>query len=119
MPGTSEHSNRELAERAAALLLQDIANPPSLETLAREVGLTSFQLSRIFGTFLGYTIPGLFRHHRMDRAAEALRETRRGIGEIAVSVGYHSVSAFCRAFERELKMTPSEYRQQWRSNAVS
>lgn len=117
MPVTSEHSNRELAERAATLLLQDIANPPSLEALSREVGLTSFQLSRIFGTFLGQTIPGMLRRHRMDRAAEALRETRSGIGEIAVSVGYHSMSAFCRAFERELKMTPSEYRQQWRTNA--
>ena len=116
---TSEHSNRELAERAASLLLQDIANPPSLEALAREVGLTTFQLSRIFGTFLGHTIPGLLRRHRMDRAAEALRETRSGVGEIAVSVGYHSMSAFCRAFERELKMTPSEYRQQWRTNAGS
>jgi hypothetical protein len=42
MPVTSEHSNRAIAERAASLLIQDIVNPPGLEALAREVGLTTF-----------------------------------------------------------------------------
>lgn len=41
MPVTSEHSNRAIAERAASLLIQDIANPGS-GGLAREVGLTTF-----------------------------------------------------------------------------
>jgi hypothetical protein len=42
MPVASERSNRPIAERAASLLIQDIANPPGLEALAREVGLTTF-----------------------------------------------------------------------------
>lgn len=112
-----QQSNRELAEKAASILLQDIAHPPSLETLAQQVGLTSFQLSRIFGAFMGQTIPGLLRRQRMEKAAESLRGTGSSIGEIANSVGYQSMSAFCRAFEREMQMTPSEYRQQSRTNA--
>ncbi|MEZ0275253.1 MAG: helix-turn-helix domain-containing protein [Roseimicrobium sp.] len=111
MPASSESSEKQLAERAAAILLQNLADPPSLEELASEVGLSPFRLSRIFGDAIGKTIPGLLRHHRMQRAAQMLHETRTSIGEIAVTVGYHSMSAFCRAFERELQTTPSEYRQ--------
>jgi AraC-like DNA-binding protein len=111
MPASSESSEKQLAERAAAILLQNLANPPSLEELSNEVGVSPFQLSRVFGDAIGKTIPGLLRHHRMQLAAKMLRETRTSIGEIAVTVGYHSMSAFCRAFERELQSTPSEHRQ--------
>jgi AraC-like DNA-binding protein len=118
MPAVAvESTDRQLAERAASLLLQDIVHPPTLEFLSGQVGLSSFQLSRIFRAEVGRTIPGLLRQRRMEQAASLLRESKSSVGEIAISVGYHSMSAFCRGFEREMKMTPSEYRQSNRKPA--
>ncbi|RBP46264.1 AraC-like DNA-binding protein [Roseimicrobium gellanilyticum] len=112
MPVVAEETTgRLLAERAASILLQDIVHPPTLEALSSQVGLTSFQLSRLFGAVMGRTIPGLLRQQRMERAASLLLESKSSVGEIASTVGYHSMSAFCRGFEREMNMTPSEYRQ--------
>ena len=33
--------------------------------------------------------------------------------QIAFDVGYASEAAFCRAFKRELGMSPTQYRRQW------
>jgi AraC-like DNA-binding protein len=47
----------------------------------------------------------------MHRAGEMLRSTGQNIGDVAFAVGYYSISAFSRAFSREMGMTPSEFRK--------
>lgn len=47
----------------------------------------------------------------MHRAGELLRSTGHNIGDVAFAVGYYSISAFSRAFSREMGMTPSEFRK--------
>ncbi|RBP48230.1 helix-turn-helix protein [Roseimicrobium gellanilyticum] len=79
--------------------------------MAKDVGLTTFQLSRLFGRVVGKSMPALLRERRMHRAAELLRSTGHNIGDVAFAVGYYSISAFSRAFSREMGMTPSEYRR--------
>src|SRR5688500_18531821 len=79
--------------------------------MAREVGLTTFQLSRLFGSVVGKSMPTRLRQKRMERAAELLRGTGQNIGDVAFAVGYYRISAVSRAFSREMGMTPSEYRK--------
>ena len=102
---------KEIADRAVASLLRDLQNPPSLEELAKEVGLTTFQLSRLFGRVLWKSMPALLRERRMAEAARMLLESNQNIGDVAIAVGYYSISAFSRAFSREIHMTASEYRR--------
>jgi AraC family transcriptional activator of pyochelin receptor len=108
---TQDARNRETVERASALLLRDLQHPPDLTEMSRDVGLTTFQLSRLFGRTMGKSMPALLRERRMHRAGELLRETNHNIGDVAFAVGYYSISAFSRAFSREMGMTPSEYRK--------
>jgi AraC-like DNA-binding protein len=108
---SQESRNQEIAERASALLLRDLQHPPSLEVMAQDVGITTFQLSRLFGKMVGKSMPALLREKRMHRAGELLRTTGQNIGDVAFAVGYYSISAFSRAFSREMGMTPSEYRR--------
>ncbi|MEZ0273567.1 MAG: helix-turn-helix transcriptional regulator [Roseimicrobium sp.] len=108
-PSTSlEH---EIANQAVGSLLRDLQNPPSLEELAKEVGLTTFQLSRLFGRVMGKSMPAMLRERRMAEAARMLLESNQNIGDVAIAVGYYSISAFSRAFTRELRVTASEYRR--------
>jgi transcriptional regulator GlxA family with amidase domain len=48
----------------------------------------------------------------MQVAARMLRETNRGIAQIAFDVGYDSEAAFNRAFRRELGRPPSAWRRE-------
>jgi transcriptional regulator GlxA family with amidase domain len=47
---------------------------------------------------------------RVDRAAELLRHTDKGLLQIALEVGFNDQSYFTKVFRRYLRMTPREYR---------
>jgi AraC-like DNA-binding protein len=85
--------------------------------LAGETSLSPFQLSRLFGRITGKTIPGMLREKRMEVSAELLKQSDARIGEVAVKVGYSSLSAFNRAFTREIGIAPLKYRKNFRRDA--
>ncbi|HPY29154.1 MAG TPA: helix-turn-helix domain-containing protein [Verrucomicrobiota bacterium] len=107
---TRQH--RLAQERVAAVrarLQRAIANPPSLEELGREIGCSHFYLSRIFSTHTGQTIPQYLRQLRMDRAAELLRAGRFNVTEVALEVGYSSLSHFSQVFQETFGCCPGLY----------
>lgn len=81
-----------------------------LDTVARACGLSKFHLVRLFGRVFGCTPMKYAEHLRLDRAAEALRTSRRLIEEIAFEAGYESLGAFSRAFRRRFEATPRMFR---------
>lgn len=101
--------NRERVERARFLLERDMEDPPSLDMLATEVGCSAFHLSRIFAQECGVSIPRYLRQRRVEKAAEMLREGRMSVTEVAVAVGYSSISAFIKAFVEFFGVLPSHY----------
>ena len=48
----------------------------------------------------------------MDAARRLLRETKKGIVEVALDVGYNNPSRFAQLFRRETGLPPSDYRRQ-------
>ena len=100
---------RDRVERTKELLALDLANPPTLETLGREVGCSPFYLSRSFSREVGLTIPQYLRKLRMERAAELLRSGRYNVTEAATEVGYSSLSHFSKAFCETIGCCPVLY----------
>ena len=100
---------RDRVERTKELLGRDLANPPTLETLGREVGCSPFYLSRSFSREVGLTIPQYLRKLRMERAAELLRSGRYNVTETATEVGYASLSHFSKAFCETIGCCPVLY----------
>ena len=91
---------KERADRVIAILRRDLANPPALEQLGKEVGCSAFYLSRTFSQETGSTIPQYLQRLRMDRAAELLRSGKYNVTEAALEVGYSSFSHFSLAFRQ-------------------
>ncbi len=92
-----------------AILQRDLADPPALEKIGREVGCSPFHLSRTFSRETGMTIPQCLRALRMRYAAELLKSGRCNVTEAAMAVGYSSLSHFSQAFCRIIGCCPALY----------
>lgn len=83
----------------------------TLESVAREVGVTPEHLCRLSRRFTGMGFTAHVRHARVAAAQQLLRSTSVTIKEIAFRVGFTSVSRFDRDFKRLCGMPPTMYRR--------
>ena len=97
--------------KAAALLIVDLANPPTQADLCEEVGLSEYRLRKGFREVFEASIGAYLRKKRMERAAEILRSEDWGISAIADEVGFLNASRFAEAFRNEFGVNPSDYRE--------
>ena len=96
--------------RALAITAERLADDPRFGEIAADVGLASRSLARRFEQELGMTWRAALRRLRVLRAIEQLAGTEHSVTQIAVDVGYTSLSAFQSAFRDLIGQTPSEYR---------
>jgi len=107
---------RERSNRVIEILQRDLAEPPSLEAIGREIGCSPYYLSRTFSAQMGGTIPQQLRKLRMERAAELLGTGKRNVTEAALEVGYSSLSHFSSAFQETYGCCPGLYPINHRTN---
>lgn len=100
---------RDRVDAVRAKLRRTLTQVPPLEELAREVGCSPFYLSRTFSKETGQTIPQFVRQMRMERAAELLKTGRYNVTEVALEVGYNSLSHFSQAFHQTFGCCPGLY----------
>jgi AraC-like DNA-binding protein len=100
---------QERVEQVIFLLKQNIANPPTLEELGKKIGCSHFYLSRIFSTQTGQTITQYLRRLRLEKAAELLKSREYNVTEVALEVGYNSLSHFSAAFQETFGCCPGLY----------
>lgn len=100
---------RDRVESVMSILRRDLANPPTLEQLGLEVRCSPFYLSRTFSKETGQTIPQYLRQLRLERAAELLRQGQLNVTEVALEVGYNSLSHFSQAFHLQFGCCPGLY----------
>lgn len=101
--------------RAQQILIERFVAPPSLEDLAREVGVSRSSLCAGFRQIQGQSIFGYIQELRMDRALHLLTETQDSVTEIAYATGFCHLSSFTVAIQRRFGMSPSELRRASRS----
>lgn len=82
----------------------------TLSTLAREYGYSEFHLSRKFREVSGMSFRDYLRCRRLAFALKDVRDTEKGLLEIAMDYGFSSNEAFTRAFREAYGVTPSRYR---------
>lgn len=97
--------------RAQQILKQRFVSPPSLDDLAKEVGVSRSGLCSGFRQIVGQSIFGYIQELRMERALELLTDSAEPITGIAYAVGYCHQSSFTVAVQRRFGMSPSELRR--------
>lgn len=96
--------------RAIHLLHQDPARAWTLESLAREVGVSRTVLVNRFTGHLGTAPMTYLGNWRMQIAASRLTAGGTTIAKIASEVGYESEAAFSRSFKRCTGTSPGAWR---------
>jgi AraC-like DNA-binding protein len=100
--------------RALALTEERAAEEVTFEQIARAAGQSPRALARRFAEEMGMSWRQTLRRIRIMRAVEALAARDASITEIALSVGYGSLSAFNAAFRDLMGSSPSDYRRSFR-----
>jgi len=92
-------------------------NDLSVETLAGRACLCPRHFSRRFKTEVGTSPADFVERLRLDEARRRLSAGDNSIENVGMSVGFKSVDAFRRAFERRLGVSPGDYRRRFSSAA--
>jgi len=74
-------------------------------------------LCQLFKKYAGITIGAYTQQLRLQRARHLLRYTYKTIDTIASEVGYQDALYFRKVFKKHIGSTPTQYRQEQRSNA--
>jgi AraC-like DNA-binding protein len=98
-----------IAGKIRALLLRDIANPPTGAAVARLLGVNERSLRRQLRQ-QGLSFRGLLDEIRTQIALKYLRTTKLANEEIAVALGFSDAANFRRAFHRWTNKAPGEIR---------
>lgn len=83
----------------------------TLKHLAQKFCYSEYYLSRKFREISGMQFREYLRYRRLAFALKELRDTERGILDIALNYGFSSHEAFTHAFKEAYGISPSEYRQ--------
>ena len=82
----------------------------TLSRLAGRLGYSEFYISRKFREISGMSFRDYLRQRRLAFALKEVRDTSRGLLEIALDHGFSSHEAFSRSFKEAYGVTPGEYR---------
>jgi transcriptional regulator GlxA family with amidase domain len=114
----STQLRNQVAQRESLRDVQQwIADRPggdlTVESLAQRAALSPRHFARAFLAETGST-PGRYVHlARLEAARRLLEDTTNGIDQIARSCGYGVAETMRRAFQRELGVSPAEYRRRF------
>lgn len=102
------HPDAVRVERMKALLVEDVASPLALSTLAEAVGLSPFYAARLFSRTVGMP-PHAWRNQvRLNRAQGQLRQGQP-VAEVAAAQGFTDQSHFTHHFKRAYGVTPGRW----------
>ena len=105
-----------VAGKVRTKLLVDIANRPTIATVAKTLGTTARTLRRQLEQ-QGTSFRDVMDELRSEMAVKFLRETVMTNEDIAVALGFSDAANFRHAFRRWTAKTPSEFRLGSRENA--
>ena len=108
-PFLGDETNVTKLRRAKDIIISKMAEPPSLQELADEVGLSLKKLKEGFKQIYGNTVFGFLVEHKMEFARKMLEAGDSNVNEVGLKVGYSTSSHFIAAFKKKYGTTPKKY----------
>lgn len=97
--------------KAKDIIIDRMAEPPTLQELSSEIGLPLKKLKEGFKQIYGDTVFNFLFHYKMEEARRLLETNTYNVNEVGLQVGYSTSSHFIAAFKKKFGITPKKYVQ--------
>jgi len=95
--------------KAKEIIIENMAEPPTLQELANTVGLNIKKLKEGFKQIYGDTVFSFLFDYKMEHSRRLLETTQYNVNEVGLQVGYSTSSHFIAAFKKKFGTTPKKY----------
>ena len=99
-----------IVDQAQQAILENLKDPPEIETLCRDCHISIRYFSRIFKACTGMGIRQYTLHHRLLWARRLLVTGKLNVSEVAATVGFDDPHYFSRCFVKRFGIAPSVVR---------
>lgn len=97
--------------KAKDIIISKMSEPPSLQELANEIGLSLKRLKEGFKQIYGDTVYSFLLDYKMEHSRKLLESNQYNVNEVGLQVGYSTASHFIAAFKKKFGTTPKKYMQ--------
>jgi AraC-like DNA-binding protein len=104
----TRRARREIVEEAKVVLTRRMAEPMSLDDLARALYVSPYHLARLFRSATGFSVHGYLVHLRLRAGLDRIQHVPGEIGALGLGLGYKSHSHFTASFRRAFGLTPTQ-----------
>lgn len=108
-PFLSDEENVMKIRKAKDIIIANMAEPPSLQELSREIGLSLKKLKEGFKQIYGDSVFSFLFDYKMEYARKLLDTGEYNVNEVGLKVGYSTSSHFISAFRKKFGTTPKKY----------
>lgn len=96
-------------KKAKEIVIENMAEPPSLQELSREIGLSLKKLKEGFKQIYGDSVYSFLFDYKMEFARKLLESGEYNVNEVGHKIGYSTSSHFIAAFKKKFGTTPKKY----------
>ncbi|MCM8569570.1 AraC family transcriptional regulator [Gramella jeungdoensis] len=108
-PFLSDEENIKKIRRAKDIVIARMAEPPSLQELSDEIGLSLKKLKDGFKQIYGDSVYSFLFDYKMEYARKLLESGEYNVNEVGLRVGYSTASHFIAGFKKKFGTTPKKY----------
>ncbi|MEP6261161.1 MAG: AraC family transcriptional regulator [Gillisia sp.] len=108
-PFLSDEVNILKIRKAKDIVISRMAEPPSLQELSDEIGLSLKKLKDGFKQIYGDSVYSFLFDYKMEYARKLLDSGEYNVNEVGLKVGYSTASHFIASFRKKFGTTPKKY----------
>lgn len=108
-PFLVDESNVIKIREAKDIIISRMVEPPTLQELSEEIGLSLKKLKEGFKQIYGDSVYSFLFEYKMEVARKLLESGNYNVSEVGLKVGYSTASHFITAFKKKYRTTPKKY----------
>jgi len=108
-PFLADEDNVTKIKRAKDIIIARMSEPPTLQQLSDEIGLSLNKLKEGFKQIYGDSVYSFLFDYKMEVARQLLASGSHNVNEVGLKVGYSTASHFIAAFKKKFGTTPKKY----------
>ena len=108
-PFLVDEDNVKRIRKAKEIIIANMAEPPTLTELSKEIGLSLKRLKEGFKQIYGDSVYSFLFDYKMEYARRLLESGQLNVNEIGLKIGYSTSSHFIAAFKKKYGTTPKKY----------